>query len=169
MNIILITGFIALSLAVLLWVLRSAAATARTVSTAASKQILQPVSVTALSRVLDDSDEAYWRGALTRSDLRAARRMRIDAAMEYISRIRCNAVVLLELGQSARRSSDPAVARRGEDVVEVALQLRLHSFLALYRLRLAMIFPSLAINRTRILPDYTRLQALADGLQSSHS
>ena len=158
MNLLLTAAFVLIALALLLWVLR-----ARTWSP--QPAVLEPVSVTAIARVLDDSDEPYWSAALSASDLRKARRMRIDAALDYMRRVRANAAILLQLGETARQSSDPREAERGEGIVQIAIQLRLRTFWAMLRLRAALMFPSMSVKPGSVVPDYTQLESLARGLR----
>ena len=129
-----------------------------------SEQLLQPISVGTLARLLDESDQTYLQEVLSRQDFLLARRKRIAAAIEYTQRIRANAAVLLRAGEFACKSEDPAVARNGETVVDVAMKLRVQTFLALCRFRLALIVPSMSIQDSRLIPAYSRLQILAGEL-----
>lgn len=158
MNLLLTAAFVLIALAVLLWVWRARAWSPQ-------PAVLEAVSVAAIARVLDDSDEPYWSAALSASDLRKARRMRIEAALDYMRRVRANAAILLQLGEAARQSSDPGEAERGEGIVQVAIQLRLRTFWAMLRLRAALMFPSISVQPGSVVPAYTQLESLARGLR----
>ena len=136
---------------ILLWILRSGG------GLVGRNAELQALSSDAFARLLDESDEFYIRQNLPAGTYRLVRRKRIRAAMDYTSRAWSNAAVLLSLGERARKSPDSATALQGERLVELAIRLRLVSFTALCRFRLALVFPSLPLRGDFVVASYNEL------------
>src|SRR5579884_755502 len=103
-----------------------------------------PVNLAAFRNLVDPDETAYLRERLGPAEFRHIQRERLRAAASYVRCVAENAAVLLRLGEAARHSQDPQVARAGEELVNTALQVRLYAFLAIAKIRTGVLIPSLS-------------------------
>jgi hypothetical protein len=96
----------------------------------------QPVDLQAFQNLIDPSETAFLRKNLSPHDYRSIRRERAQATADYVQRIAHNAGILLKLGQAARASTDPEIARAAQSIIERALAVRMIAMQALFKLRL---------------------------------
>src|SRR3954466_1301256 len=96
----------------------------------------QPVDLEAFQNLVDSADTAFLRRSLPPLQFRSVRRERAQAAADYVQRIAHNAGILLKLGQAARASTDPEIARAAQSMIERALAVRMIAMQALFKLRL---------------------------------
>jgi hypothetical protein len=89
--------------------------------------------------------------------------------MEYVSGIAHNAEVLLQMGSSALRDSDPAVANAAKHVVDEASKLRLNAQVARVKLLTAMLWPGIRIEPSGVLEPYRKLKSIAAVLEVANS
>ena len=59
------------------------------------------------------------------AEYRQLRRARLRATLEYVKRLAHNAQVLMRLGEAARSSPDPQVAKAAQALVNNGLRMRL--------------------------------------------
>jgi hypothetical protein len=102
---------------------------------------LRSVDVDAFRNIIDEREEQFLRERLPPREFRRIQRRRNLAAVEYIWCAAQNAAILIRLGESARQSSDPAIAGAAEKLVGNALRLRLYAFQAVPRLYVSALFP----------------------------
>lgn len=124
----------------------------------------KPVDLQSFRNLVDADEEAYLRSSLSPANFRRLQRGRMIAATEYVRRTAHNASLLLQLGDAARRATDPDVARAGAELANRALQLRLYSMLSMciFGLRIAM--PSVPIRPSSIIASYDRMRECMIGL-----
>ena len=89
----------------------------------------QPVDLPAFRNLVDPAEDEYLRLQLKPAAFRAIQRERIWAALEYVQRASHNAALLVRAGQAAQRDPDPSVAAAARELVNNAIELRLHAFI----------------------------------------
>lgn len=118
---------------------------------------LKPLDLEAFRNLIDESEEEFLRINLSPGEYRPLRRMRLRAAVDYVSGVFYNAAVLLRFGQAAQRSPDPEVAEAGRRLVDSAVELRMYAVLALCKLYVRMAAPGAALEPTGLVENYQRL------------
>lgn len=116
-------------------------------------QGIRTLDIDAFRNLMDPSEDSYLQDRLPPAELRAIRRERNRVALSYISELSAVAVRLASLGDSARQSADPAVAAWGREITESATYLRLRTLDARLQLSVGVLFPSLQLQRLRLLWD----------------
>ncbi|HEY1264299.1 MAG TPA: hypothetical protein VGF06_12305 [Terriglobales bacterium] len=146
------------SLLCLLYMIRLARGHAVAVSTSQDlRNHLRPLDLQAFRNLVNPAEDAYLRTSLSGASYRKVRRYRLRAALSYVSCAAGNAALLVQLGEAARRSTDPAVVEAGENLVNSAIRLRVYSFQAALVLRLNLAFPSRIFNSARLAERYETL------------
>ena len=123
-----------------------------------SRQSIQPVDLQALRTLTERDDEFFLRGILPNSRFRRLKRQRIRVTMRYVGRIAANSAVVMRLGQEARLSADPEVARAAAQVLELATQIRIQCLLAFAKLSAEFAVPSLQLTPAVLAPAYQNLR-----------
>jgi len=118
---------------------------------------LKPLDLEAFRNLIDESEEEFLRANLSPGEYRSLRRMRLRAAVDYVSGVSHNAAVLLQFGQAARRSPDPEVAGAGRRLVDSALELRMYALLATCQLYVRIAVPGSALEPAGLVDNYQRL------------
>jgi len=118
---------------------------------------VQPVDIQAFRNLIDSGEEEFLRRNLPPAEFRAVQRQRLRAAADYIRCAARNAGILVRVGEAARRSADPSVAKAGEKLVDTAIRLRLYAFQALVKLYLAILLPGARISAAGLAEDYERM------------
>jgi len=90
-------------------------------------------------------------------ELRRLERMRIRATVAYLLALNRCAAAAIHDGVVAQRSSDPAVAARGEEVVASAIALRARAWFAIVRLYAMLPFPTASPRYASLLKALARL------------
>jgi hypothetical protein len=124
----------------------------------------QPVDLAAFRNLVDPDEAAYLRDHLTGTQFRKIQRERLRAAATYVSCVADNAAVLLRLGEAARQSQDPQVARAGEELVDTALRVRLFALLASVKIHTGILIPTLPLSPARLSDGYERLTGMVGRL-----
>ncbi|MGH9557165.1 MAG: hypothetical protein ACRD2Y_15210 [Terriglobales bacterium] len=101
----------------------------------------RPVDLAAFRNLMDPDEQAYLRAHVSDADFRRLQRQRLRAARVYVRRAAHNAAVLVRLGEAARASADPEVARAAQELVNSALQLRLNALFAECQLLIRITLP----------------------------
>ena len=125
---------------------------------------LRPVDVMAFRNLVDPQEEEFLRRNLPSNVFRSLQRQRIGAAVEYVGNVAYNAALLLRLGEAARASADPEIARAGRELVELALRIRIYALLAVVRFRLRMVLPGLKVSSAAVSNSYENLTGLVNRL-----
>lgn len=120
-------------------------------------QELRAVDLDAFQNLTDPEEEEFLRANLPAAEFRAIQRRRLRAAIDYLSGVSHNATLLLQLGQTARRSADARVAEAGRNLVDNAVRLRLYSVLATCKLCLRIVFPGTAVQPAGIVDRYQQV------------
>jgi nitrogen fixation-related uncharacterized protein len=123
-----------------------------------ARQVVRPVDLKAFRILMDRDDELFLKERLPRSRFTRLKRQRVAVTMRYVGRIANNASVVMGLGESVLRSSDPEIAQTAAQIVEVASQLRLQCIVALGKLSLEFAMPSLQLTPAVLAPEYQKLR-----------
>src|SRR6476469_1798657 len=91
--------------------------------------------------LLDPAEEQYLRQSLPPHEFRRFQRKRIGLALRWLELVGENAAMLMRLGQLARASANPTLAREAEDLIHGALRLRVNLALAQPCLWMKWLFP----------------------------
>ncbi|HXE91020.1 MAG TPA: hypothetical protein VNK82_08670 [Terriglobales bacterium] len=142
--------------AVLFRALRGQAAAVQSLDEVES--LTQPVDLEAFRNLMDPSQEAFLRERLPASEFRQVQRERLRAALEYVGRAAHNAALLVRVGEAARASADPEVARSAQDLVNRALQMRLYAQMARVQIGLLIAFPQARLSLGQVIESYTLLR-----------
>lgn len=122
---------------------------------------LCPVDLQAFRTLVSSEDQEYLRANLPPGVFRAVQRRRLWAAAEYVSAAAANAALLTKLGDAARRSPEPELARAGQELVEAAVRLRFFSLMARARFYTGMVWPSARLAPLGVADRYVRVTGLA--------
>lgn len=114
----------------------------------------QPVDLDAFRNLMDPAEPEYLRAHVSGPDFRRLERQRLRAARVYVRRAAHNAALLVRLGEAARASADPEVARAAQELVNSALRLRLNALMAEFHLLLRGAFPAGRPRATGLLESY---------------
>jgi hypothetical protein len=122
---------------------------------------IQPIDVEAFRNLVDPAEDAYLRRRLPASEFRAVRRKRLRARAAYVQTAGRNAAVLIHMGQHALTASDAHTAEAARRLVDEALLLRRNAVFALFRIYVALAWPSLDLAAVPVLERYERLNRSA--------
>jgi hypothetical protein len=122
---------------------------------------IQPLDVEAFRNLTDPNEDEYLRRHLPSAELRSVRRMRLRAVAAYIQVAARNAAVLIQVAQSALNSGDQDTAAAAEELVADAILLRRNATFALFRIYVALAFPTAGFAATPILEGYRQLNGSA--------
>jgi hypothetical protein len=121
-------------------------------------QSLRPVDLTAFHILLDRDDELFIKEKLPRSKFVHIKRHRIRVTARYVARIASNASTVLHESERARLSPAPEVASTAEQVMQLAGQIRVQCMLAMFKLSLEYVMPSLQLTPAMLVPKYQSLR-----------
>jgi hypothetical protein len=122
---------------------------------------IQPLDVEAFRNLTDPNEDEYLRRYLPSAELRSVRRMRLRAVASYIQVAARNAAVLIQVAQSALNSSDQETAAAAQELVADAILLRRNATFALFRIYVALAFPTAGFVAAPILEGYRQLNGSA--------
>lgn len=148
-------GFAGLALAYFLFWIRGAGVDGGDESGLAER--LKPLDLEAFRNLIDEGEDVFLRTNLPPGEYRALRRMRLLAAVDYVSGVSYNAAVLLQFAQVARRSADPNVAKAGRRLVDSAVELRMYALLATCKLYARIAVPGATLQPVGLVDNYQRL------------
>jgi hypothetical protein len=117
----------------------------------------RPVDIQAFRNLTDRAETEFLRTRLSWPHFHIVHRERTLAAAEYVRNVAHNASVLMRLGQAARESADPDVARAGADMVQRALMVRMIAMRVLVKLYIQSMIPGMTGSSQEILERYNRL------------
>ncbi|HZQ22037.1 MAG TPA: hypothetical protein VFA89_04490 [Terriglobales bacterium] len=121
---------------------------------------IRPVDLEAFRNLMSADDEGYLRQQLPARVYRAVQRRRLWAAVEYVSCAAFNASVLTKLGDAARHSPDPELARAGQELVDAAVRLRLYCVVTRMRFYTGVVWPGISVSPASIADRYQRATGL---------
>lgn len=121
------------------------------------KSSIEPLDVLAFNNLIDPSEEEFLREELEPSTFRSIQRLRLMAAMEYVTCTSRNAALLIRLGRAAGPSTDAGNSYQAQDLVTAAIQLRLLSILVLCLLWIKIALPGLRLSLKEVSTMHERL------------
>jgi hypothetical protein len=136
---------------------------------------LLPANLEVLTEALDPVHDAYLRRSNSPQEFHKLQRKRTRLAKEYLHRMSHNAALLQRVGYSQMRSSNALVARQAQELIDVGVNVRLYTFLALAALlfrqfwglrslSLAKIPQLQKLMSSHLIPAYQALRSKADEL-----
>lgn len=122
---------------------------------------LRQVDVLALSNLLDPAEDQFLRSALSHRQYQHVQRMRNRALIQYVAAIAYNAALVIRWSQLARAGSpSAALDKLAQDVVNVAVEVRLYAIIALCVLWISLVFPGFRPDRLLPLQRYGSLKRM---------
>lgn len=131
------------------------------VSAKANLAEIQPIDVAAFRNLADPAEDSYLRRRLPAAEFRMVQRERLRAMAAYVQTAGRNAAVLVRVGQIAMNASDAPTAEAARKLVDDALLLRRNAALALFRIYLALAWPSAGLAASLLVQSYEQLNGSA--------
>lgn len=123
-----------------------------------------PVDIEAFRNLVDPAEERYLREQLAPREFRRVHRLRMLAAVEYVERAAANAAILIRVGEAARTSADPELARAGQRLADTALRVRVYALLAETKLYIAAVLPGANLSLSPLVDRYAGMTDVAGTL-----
>jgi hypothetical protein len=124
----------------------------------------RPVDIEAFRNLMDPAEERYLREQLPPREFRRVHRLRMLAAVEYVERAAANAAILIRLGEAARTSADPELARAGQRLADTALRVRVYALLVETKLYIAAVLPGANLSLAPLVDRYAGMTDVAGTL-----
>ena len=124
-----------------------------------SKPVIESLDVSAFNNLIDPSEEDFLRQELPPPVFRTIQRLRLRAALEYVSCASRNAAVLIRIGKSMGAESGNPHGEQASDLANAAVQLRFLSLLVLCLLWIKIAFPGLRLSLKGVSALHERLVA----------
>ncbi len=124
---------------------------------ARSKALIEPLDVLAFNNLIDPGEENYLRENLPASSFRYIQRLRMRAAIEYVTCASRNAALLIRLGKDLGSAAGVSRSPQTRELVTAAAQLRLLSVLVLCLLWIKIAFPGLRLSLKEVSTMHERL------------
>ena len=145
----------------LVFILRITFSRSLQISSTALVAQIQPIDIEAFRNLVDPAEDEYLRRRLSDSEFRGVRRERLRAMAAYIRAAGQNAAVLVRLGQSALAAGDAQTTEAARQLIEGAVLLRRNAAFALFRIYVALAWPTGGTSALPILHGYERLNGSA--------
>ncbi len=117
----------------------------------------EPVDLDAFRNLIDPQETEFLRRRLPPQTFRQLHRERTLAAADYVRCIAKNAAVLLQLGQVTRDNADPEIARTAQEMIRLALSVRMSAMSALVALHVQSVWPGAPFSSDEVFERYRRL------------
>lgn len=124
---------------------------------ARSKALIEPLDVLAFNNLIDPAEENFLRENLPPSSFRDIQRLRMRAAIEYVTCASRNAALLITLGKDLNSVAEGQRSQQARELVTAAVQLRLLSILVLCLLWIKIAFPGLRLSLKEVSNMHDRL------------
>lgn len=115
--------------------------------------------------LVDPVEERYLRLSLPPQEFRVFQRRRVALALRWLDLVGKNAAMLMKLGQQARTSTNPTLAKEAEDLIHGALKLRVNLVMVQPCLWLKWIFPGWTRSLSAIEIPYEELLTYLSRIQ----
>jgi hypothetical protein len=125
---------------------------------------LPVVDLEAFRNLTDPEEEAFLRRHLSPKEFRRVQRIRLRAAILYVSALSKSVGALVEVGQKARLHPTPSVAASGQEILQHALRLKVGCLATQWKLNVAIICPTLLSPSGTLADRYVRVTGLAEAL-----
>jgi hypothetical protein len=125
---------------------------------------LPVVDLEAFRNLTDPEEEAFLRLHLSRKEFRNIQRVRLRAAILYVSALSKNVGALAEAGQKARLHPTPSIAASGQEILQHALRLKVACLATQWKLNVAIVCPTLLSPTGTLADRYVQVTGLAEAL-----
>lgn len=122
-----------------------------------AKSLIEAIDVPAFNNLIDPHEEKFLRENLPPSGFRTIQRLRLRAAIEYVTCASRNAAVLIRVGRLASSEHSPERTEQAQELVNASVHLRLLSFLVMGLLWVKIAFPGLRLTLTGVSNLHQRL------------
>lgn len=122
---------------------------------------IQPIDIHAFRILVDPTETDYLRRRLPAAQFRRVQRERLRATAAYIQVAGRNAALLAVMGQAALTAGDSRTAEAARQLVDNALLLRRNALYALFRIHVALGWPSSGLAAAPVLRGYEQLSSCA--------
>jgi len=122
---------------------------------------IQPVDIEAFRNLINPSEDDHLRRRLPSAEFRHVRRARLRAAAAYVQVAGRNATILARIGESAQISDNQITVEAATRLVDQSMQLKGNAFVALVRIRIALVWPNFGLEATPVLDGYRELSGAA--------
>lgn len=124
-------------------------------------KLARPVDLDAFRNLVSRDEEEFLRRSLPAVQYWRVERARMRALFEYVSRIAHNSALLMRLGQAGQRSSATELVGAGEELADLAFQMRVLSLMVMPVILLRMVLPQLRISPGTLCDTYERTRERA--------
>jgi len=122
---------------------------------------IQPIDIEAFRNLVDPAEDDYLHRRLTASEFRVVQRGRLRAMAAYVQTAGRNAGVLVQIGQAALVAGDARTSDAARHLVNDALLLRRNAAVALFRIYIALAWPTSGLAAGSVLRGYEQLNGKA--------
>lgn len=158
---IILIVFAAIGLSVIVRLCLSFSKSLRLPEDASIARQIQPLDVAAFRNLIDPAEREYLRRRLPSAEFREVQRERLRAMAAYVQIAARNATALVALAESSRTSSNPQTAEAARQLIDNAFRLRRNTAYAMFRIRLAWLWPDSNTAAGSILQGYVQLNGTA--------
>lgn len=118
----------------------------------------RPVNVAAFRQLQDPRDTAFLRGQLSAAAFRKVQRLRARAELEYLFDIFYNSAILVRVGDLARETTQPELVSAGTQLLNAAIEIRLHAATAILRAGVHCVWPAGLRSDEPVIGEYELLR-----------
>jgi hypothetical protein len=115
------------------------------------------IDVRAFEALVNRDDDRRLRHCLPRKTFRHFQRKRTHLALRLVGLLEENAGMLMSLAQRARAKHDPVLTQQADEMIAIAVQLRLKLLLIRLYLLAKWLFPSWTVSLPPFEPKYRQL------------
>ncbi|MGA7754646.1 MAG: hypothetical protein WCB05_17565 [Candidatus Sulfotelmatobacter sp.] len=122
---------------------------------------IQPLDIEAFRNLIDPAEREYLRHRLPGREFRKVQRQRLLAMAAYVKAAGQNAELLIDIGNQSLSASDPRTAEAARQLADNAHALHVNARYAVYRIRIAWLWPDFGRPAVAILHGYEQLNGSA--------
>jgi len=122
---------------------------------------IEAIDVEAFRNLVDPAEDDYLRRHLSPAAFREVKRKRLRATADYVRVAAHNSAILIMTGQVALAEGDPTTVPAARQLVDDGLLLRRNATLALFKIYIALVWPSSGLAASPVLQGYERLNGSA--------
>jgi len=121
------------------------------------EQLTVPVDIEAFSYLMSQELSNYISAKLKREDQQRAIKMKNRTAISYVLIIASNAALIIRATDIAKRSTDLSVQGKARSLQVLAIKLRVHSLITLFKLYLGRLLP-ISTNWSNLIYEYSKIR-----------
>ncbi len=127
-------------------------------------KLTRPVDLEAFCNLMDLEEERFLRSHLDPERFSQAQKIKARVVLAYVQSLAHNAALLIQLGEAARNSSDAVQQTAGAQLVNAALEMRILSLIAMFKLQIAVLVPVSQFGLGSLAESYSQLTTSAGSL-----